>query len=503
MNGNGSPRLRFAPSPTGRLHVGNARTALFNWLVARAGGGRFILRLEDTDAERSTDDAAAGIVDDLAWLGLDWDEGPVKGGGYGPYRQSERQELYRAEAGRLLDTGKAYHCFCRPEDLARAREAARKAGQPVRYPGTCRGIPRDEAERRIAAGEPAALRFRMPDDTLTVSDMVRGDVTFDCSEFGDLVILRADGTAAYNFAVVVDDAGMRISHVIRGEDHLTNTPKQVLLFQALGYEPLPRYAHLPMILGPDRSPLSKRHGVTSVGQFREEGVLPRALVNYLALLGWSPGSGEEEILSPGELVDRFDLERVNRSAAVFDPDKLTWINGKHWRALGSEQRLDAALPFLQQAHWCPEEPGGAELGWLDAALEVLAPKVDRLDHLAPMFDVFFDFDPTSAVDPEARDALGAPEARLVLEALHRVIADAGPAPEGGFQPLFKQVQKETGVKGKDFYHPLRAALTGSMSGLELGALIPLLEQGKALKGFLQRIPGVGERIGLVLGTEIG
>lgn len=503
MNGISGPRLRFAPSPTGRLHVGNARTALFNWLVARAGGGRFILRLEDTDAERSTDEAAAGIVADLAWLGLDWDEGPVKGGEFGPYRQSERQDLYRREAGRLLDAGLAYHCFCRPPDLARAREAARAAGQPVRYPGTCRGIPREEAQRRNAAGEPAALRFRMPEGQLTVHDLVRGEVTFDGGEFGDLVILRTDGSAAYNFAVVVDDARMRISHVIRGEDHLTNTPKQIRLFEALGYNPLPLYAHLPMILGPDRSPLSKRHGVTSVGQFREEGILSRALVNYLALLGWSPGAGEEEILSPEELVGRFALQRVNRSAAVFDPDKLTWINGKHWRSLEADQQLAAAMPFLCRTDWCPEAPAGAELEWLADAVEALAPKVERLDRLAPMFAVFFDFDPAAADDPGAREALAAPEARVVLEALHRELEASGPAPEGGFKALFKRVQKETGVKGKAFFHPLRAALTGSMSGLELGGLVPLLEQGKGLGGFARRIPGVGERIRLVLGRENG
>ena len=503
MNETTGPRVRFAPSPTGMLHVGNARTALFNWLLARAGGGQLILRLEDTDLQRSTSRSAGGIIDDLRWLGLDWDEGPEQGGDFGPYRQSERLDLYRAEARRLLDAGQAYHCFCSPDDLQRARQAAREKGQPQRYPGTCRQIDRQDAEARIAAGEPAALRFRMPDGFLTVHDLVRGEVQFDCGEFGDLVILRADGTAAYNFAVVVDDAGMRISHVIRGEDHLTNTPRQIHLFRALGYDPLPEYAHLPMILGPDRSRLSKRHGVTSVGQFRDEGYLPRALVNYLALLGWSPGSGVEEIMDPGELVQRFSLERVNRSAAVFDPVKLSWVNGKHWRAMDAGGRLDAALPFLRRTEWCPEVPGDHELVWLSLALEAVSPKVERLDALDGLFRVFFHFDPrAAAADPQALAALEEPEVRQVLEALHGELESGGAAGEGGMAALFKRVQKGAGVKGPRFYHPLRAALTGSLSGMELGSLIPLLEQGKGLDGFQTRIIGVGERIGMVLDSGL-
>lgn len=498
MNETTAPRLRFAPSPSGMLHVGNARTALFNWLVARAAGGRFILRLEDTDAERSTGASASGIMDDLRWLGLQWDEGPEAGGDCGPYRQSQRLDLYRREARRLLDAGQAYHCFCRPGELEQARQFALAQGLAQRYPGTCRTIPRQQAEARLAAGEPAALRFRMPDGLLTVRDLVRGEVSFDCGEFGDLVILRADGTAAYNFAVVVDDAGMRISHVIRGEDHLTNTPKQVHLFRALGYGRLPEYAHLPMILGPDRSRLSKRHGVTSVRQFREEGFLPLALVNYLALLGWSPGSGEEEIMGPAELVRRFAVERVNKSAAVFDPAKLTWVNGKHWRAMDAGGRLEAAMPFLRRAEWCPEAPGDGELAWISEALEALVQKVERLDALPGLFQVFFYFDSRAVSDPQALAALEVPGARPVLEALHRELESGGAADEGGMSALFKRVQKETGVKGKDFYHPLRAALTGSLSGIELGGLIPLLEQGKNLTGFSPRIPGVGERIGMVL-----
>jgi len=498
-----TPRLRFAPSPTGMLHVGNARTALFNWLVARAGGGRFILRLEDTDAERSTAQSAGAIIEDLKWLGLEWDEGPEQGGDFGPYRQSERLDLYRREARRLLDGGHAYYCFCRPEDLERARQAAVEEGRPQRYAGTCRSISRPEAEKRMAAGEPAALRFRMPDGELTVHDLVRGEVRFDCGEFGDLVILRADGTAAYNFAVVVDDAGMRISHVVRGEDHLTNTPKQIHLFRALGHDRLPKYAHLPMILGPDHSRLSKRHGVTSVRQFREEGILPLALVNYLALLGWSPGSGEEEVMTPGELVRRFSLRRVTRSAAVFDPVKLTWLNGKHWRAMEAEDRLAMALPFFRRTEWCPEEPGGEELAWLSEAVEALALKVERLDGLDPLFRVFFHFDPSAAVDdPEARAALSSPTAGPVLQALHRELQAGAAGAEGGLPALFKRVQKEAGVKGQDFYHPLRAALTGSMSGMELGGLIPLLEKGKGLGGFHGRIAGVGERIGMVLAAGL-
>ena len=311
-------RLRFAPSPTGQLHVGNARTALFNWLLARGQGGTFIVRIEDTDVERSTRESEQAILDDLHWLGLEWTEGVEAGGEHGPYRQTERLHIYRAHAVELLSSGKAYHCFCSAEQLEADRQDALKAGRPPKYTGRCRAVSRDEARKRIENGEPAVIRFRVPGQPAasrsTTSSAVQ--LSFDMDVIGDSVLLRSNGVPAYNFAVVIDDALMEITHVVRGEDHISNTPRQVLLYEAFGWTP-PMFAHVSLVLGPDHAPLSKRHGATSVKEFRDRGYLPEALTNYLALIGWSPGEGEE-LLPIEELARRFRLENVGHSAGVFD-----------------------------------------------------------------------------------------------------------------------------------------------------------------------------------------
>ena len=308
-------RVRFAPSPTGNLHVGNARTALFNWLLARRHGGTCVLRIEDTDIERSTAESERAIRDDLRWLGLDWDEGPDVGGPHAPYRQSERIADYAEAARSLLAAGKAYYCFCSADDLERERREALATGQPPKYSGKCRANDPTAAADRVRAGETTALRFAVPAGrSVTFRDLVRGEVTFETEVIGDPVILRSNGRPAYNFAVVVDDAAMEITHVVRGEDHISNTPRQILLYDALGL-PSPAFAHLSLVLGSDHAPLSKRHGATSVAEFRDRGYLPEALVNYLALLGWSPGDSEE-LLDVTEMARRFELERVTHSAAV-------------------------------------------------------------------------------------------------------------------------------------------------------------------------------------------
>jgi glutamyl-tRNA synthetase len=291
-------RVRFAPSPTGLLHVGNARTALFNWLLARGRGGTFVLRIEDTDVERSTPESEQGILNDLRWLGLDWDEGPDVGGPHGPYRQSERLDLYRSYAHELVEQGHAYHCFCSAEQLEADRRAALESGRPPQYSGRCRDLSPSTAAERLASGHPAVVRFRVPQGrTVAFQDVVRGTVQFETEVIGDPVLVRSDGHPAYNFAVVIDDALMEITHVVRGEDHISNTPRQVLLYEALKFQP-PVFAHLALVLGPDHTPLSKRHGATSVSEFRTRGYLPEALVNYLALLGWSPGGGDEVLPAP-------------------------------------------------------------------------------------------------------------------------------------------------------------------------------------------------------------
>ncbi len=360
-------RVRFAPSPTGQLHVGNARTALFNWLLARGAGGTFILRIEDTDVERSTRESESAIVRDLRWLGLDWDEGPDIGGAHGPYRQSERLHLYQSYATELLSAGAAYYCFCSTAQLDAERQDALANGRPARYAGTCRRLSREQAAARIAAGERPAIRFRVPEERDVVfTDAVRGDVRFQTDVIGDPIIVRADGTPAYNFAVVVDDALMEVTHVVRGEDHISNTPRQILLYEALGFAP-PTFAHLSLVMGPDHSPLSKRHGATSVAEFRGKGYLPEALVNYLALIGWSPGGGDE-LLPIDELARRFSLEAVGHSAGVFDEEKLAWAN-RHYLKIADPTRLaELALPYFNEAGVDDERPMPQGLAFLASAI---------------------------------------------------------------------------------------------------------------------------------------
>src|SRR6186713_310773 len=354
-------RLRFAPSPTGQLHVGNARTALFNWLLARGRGGVLVLRIEDTDTERSTRQSEQSILADLKWLGLDWDEGPDVGGPHGPYRQSERVDLYATTVNEWLGNGRAYRCFCTPDRLEADRQAALAAGLPPKYGGRCRDLPAAEVADRIANGEAAAIRFRIPERRdVTFNDIVRGTVTFSTDVIGDPVIVRSDGRPAYNFAVVVDDVQMAITHVIRGEDHISNTPRQVLMYEALGAKP-PAFAHLSLVLGPDHAPLSKRHGATSVAEFRERGYLPEALVNYLALIGWSPGGGDE-LLPLDELARRFSLGGVSHSAGVFDEEKLAWAN-RHYLKLAEPVRLAALVVRYLRKTGLATDPSPAAIAW--------------------------------------------------------------------------------------------------------------------------------------------
>src|SRR6187397_1440048 len=373
-------RLRFAPSPTGQLHVGNARTALFNWLLAAGQGGTFILRIEDTDLERSSRESEQAILEDLRWMGLDWTEGIEAGGDHGPYRQTERLHMYRAYAVELLSSGAAYHCFCSAEQLEADRQAALAAGRPPKYAGRCRSQSRDEARRRIDGGEKAVIRFRVPEGhrDIVFNDLVRGEVRFSTEVIGDPVLVRSDGIPAYNYAVVIDDALMEITHVIRGEDHISNTPRQILLYEAFGWKP-PAFAHVSLVMGPDHSPLSKRHGATSVAEFRARGYLPEALTNYLALLGWSPGEGEE--LVPIErLAPRFRLQDVGHSAGVFDIDKLAWVNRHYLKAADPMRLARLAVPYLRAAEWVAE-PNEAGMEFLASIVPAAASAVDRLDQV--------------------------------------------------------------------------------------------------------------------------
>src|SRR5579864_1085072 len=460
-------RVRFAPSPTGQLHVGNARTALFNWLLARGHGGTLILRIEDTDAERSTRESEVSMLRDLRWLGLDWDEGPDIGGPRGPYRQSERQHLYQSYASELLNNGAAYYCFCSTAQLEAERQNALAAGRPARYAGTCRHLTRDLAEARIAAGERPAIRFRIPDQRDVVfRDVVRGDVRFQTDVIGDPVIIRADGTPAYNFAVVVDDALMEVTHVIRGEDHISNTPRQILVYEALGFT-APVFAHLALVMGPDHSPLSKRHGVTSVAEFRARGYLPEALVNYLALVGWSPRDGDDAELMPvEELARRFSLDRVGHSAGVFDEEKLAWVNRHYLKAADPIRLAELSVPFFIEAG-VAMDPDQRGIEFLALAMAMASSSVDRLDQAPGRVAFLFDFSPERALEDSAvRGELATAGARAVVEALAQELAGAPRLDRDRFRAVAHQVQARTGQKGRALFHPIRIALTALSDGPE-------------------------------------
>jgi nondiscriminating glutamyl-tRNA synthetase len=500
VNASHPVRARFAPSPTGQLHVGNARTALFNWLFARQKGGTVILRIEDTDLERSEARYEDQLVGDLKWMGIDWDEGPDVGGPYAPYRQSDRLDLYREHAERLLQEGKAYLCFCTEEELQQERERAAAEQASQLYSGKCRNIDPAEAQRRRAAGEACAIRLRIPERPIRFHDVVHGDVEFSNEVVSDPIILRSSGMPVYNYVVVIDDALMKITHVIRGDDHLSNTPKQVALYEALGW-PVPEFAHLSTILGADRERLSKRHGATSIANFRDMGVLPEALVNYLALLGWAPSGGTREIFSLQELSKEFSLERVTPSAAVFDMEKLYWLNRHYIKQAAPERIAKLAMPYysrafaeeLAQAHgfevsgrqvWMPPQP---VIDWLAKVTQLLAPYVDRLDQLPERAAMIFNYDAKAALaNPDNAEVLAMSQtdavvARFTVKVLENESASAGKLTPEEFKVMVNEVKAETGAKGKELFHPIRIMLTGSHSGPDFDRVIPIVEQGNHLQ----------------------
>ena len=494
-------RARFAPSPTGQLHVGNARTALFNWLFARQNGGTMVLRVEDTDVARSEARYEDQLIADLKWLGLDWDEGPDMGGPYTPYRQSDRLETYREHAERLLNEGKAYLCFCSEEDLQKERDQAKATGgQPI-YSGKCRSIDSAEAKRRRASGESSAIRLRIPEHPIRFHDIVHGNVSFPNEVISDPIILRSSGMPVYNYVVVIDDALMKITHVIRGDDHLSNTPKQVALYEALGW-PVPEFAHLSTILGSDRERLSKRHGATSIANFRDMGILPEALANYLALLGWAPSGGTREIFTLQELLKEFSLERVTPSAAVFDMEKLYWLNRQYIKQAAPERISKLALPYYHRAiltgvanDSVPEGREGVPLwtpsteitDWLAKVTQLLAPYVDRLDQLPDKAQTIFEYDAMAALSkPDNAEVLTWPHttavfSRFIVKVLELecTTENSSITPEQ-FKKIVNDVKAETGTKGKELFHPIRIVLTGSHSGPDFDRLIPILEEGSRL-----------------------
>ncbi len=464
-------RVRFAPSPTGHLHVGNARTALFNWLFARHCGGTLVLRIEDTDLARSHETHVQNILKDLRWLGLDWDEGPDIGGEVGPYQQSQRLGIYQQYLKKLIDRGLAYPCFCSLDELEKKRQDQLDEHQASKYDGTCRAIPREDWDRLSRERAPS-WRFRMPEKTVVLHDLIRGQVVFDTSLFGDFIIMRPSGVPSFHFAVAVDDVCMKITHVVRGEDHLTNTPRHLALFEALGEE-APQFAHMSMVMGPGKTKLSKRHGAVSIAQYRERGYLPGGLANYIALLGWAPPS---EIMTLEEMVPHFDLERVGKSASIFDPDKLDWVASQHVRREDPSRLASLSIPYLQQAGLISGEVAEDRFQWLIRIIGVLkdyVPCLSRIpDHARMFFAERLDY---GALPEPARLLLQVPGVSGMLQAAAAVVEaqEAELAPE--FVGLLAQrVKEQTGWGGKKFYMTFRVAVTGQEHGPELAEVVSIL-----------------------------
>jgi len=463
-------RVRFAPSPTGELHVGGARTALFNWLFSRHHEGTFILRIEDTDEERSEEDHIEGIFEALTWLGIDWDEGPV--------HQSERLDLYGDYVSLLMNSGNAYYCFCTPEELDEQRQAAQEEGEGWKYPGTCRELSSDEIQEQLEADAPKVVRFKVPQEgTTVVQDVVHDEVTFENEELDDFVLLRSDEKPTYHLSNVVDDIEMGITHVIRGADHLSNTPKQILVYDALDAS-LPAFAHLPLILGEDKKRLSKRHGATSVTHFRGKGFLPGAVVNYLALLGWSPGT-DQEIFTVPELVREFSLERVNKSNAVFDLEKLSWLNGQYISEVpAGELRIPVRDALRNRGCW-QEELDMERRDYFFALINLWQSRsrtINELaDNIAPFLTEAFPYEPEAVHEYLTDTDLITP-----LETLKNAFAATDPWSQEEIERTLRDTADEVGREAADLIHATRVALTGKKASPSIFEVLELMGRGKSL-----------------------
>lgn len=478
------PRVRFAPSPTGYLHVGGARTALFNWLYARRHGGTFVLRIEDTDMERSSTDMVTAIFNSMTWLGLDWDEGPRVGGPHGPYFQTERLDKYRAAAEKLVASGHAYRCFCKPEDLKAERAVAEAAGTPWNYDRRCTRLAADEIARRVAAGAPHAIRFRVPSGTTTFDDLVHGAIAFDNANIEDFVIIRSDTYPTYHLSVVVDDVDMAITEVVRGDDHISNTPKQVLLYEAMG-APVPRFAHVPLILGPDKKRLSKRHGATSVGEYETQGYLPEAMVNFLALLGWSPG-GDQELFTRQELIDRFALEGISGGNAVFNPEKLDWFNHQHIMRLPAGDVLRRIQPDLEALGWWSADFATDTAGWMSRVIELLKPRAKKLADIAPQLRTFLSDDllfDEAAVTKHLSDPAVPDHLRAWIGVLEAVPVFEAAALEAALRAL----AESRGIKPGVLIHATRVCVTGQGNSPGLFDVMELVGRERVLARLRARV----------------
>jgi nondiscriminating glutamyl-tRNA synthetase len=472
-------RVRYAPSPTGHLHIGGARTALFNYLVARRSGGAFIIRFEDTDQTRHVESGIDNQLNGLRWLGLDWDESVDVGGPYGPYRQMERLDLYQPYVDRLLREGNAYPCYCSEHDLEQERAEQEARGEMPRYSGKCRHLTPEQAAVYIAEGRKPSTRFRVPENKIIAFvDQVREQVEFESNGIGDFIIVRPDGIPTYNFAVILDDFLMKINLVIRGEEHLSNTPRQIMMYEALGL-PIPAFAHLALILNQDRKKMSKRDEsiIQFIEQYKELGYLPEAVINFIALLGWSP-KGEEEIFTREELVAQFSLDRGSKSPAVFDMDKLNWMNNHYLKKAPLSRVVELSLPHLQKAGYLPAELDGTKLEWATALIGLNQERMRFVAEIVDLSALFFQDEMT--VDDEASSILAEEHVPTVLQSFLEQVNQAVEFTPEAMPALLKNVQKETGYKGKQLFMSIRAALTGQVHGPDLNLTLYLLGKEKVV-----------------------
>ncbi|MGE9911499.1 glutamate--tRNA ligase [Atopobiaceae bacterium SGI.236] len=488
-------RVRFAPSPTGKLHIGGARTAIYNWAFARANGGTFILRIDDTDPTRSTDENTQVILRAMRWLGLDWDEGPEVGGDYGPYFQTERLDVYRDAARKLVDEGRAYYCFCTPEKLEADRKAAQERHDPFQgYQRTCRDIDPAEAQRRVDAGEPYTIRIKVPQDRgdVVVHDAVHGDVTFNARELDDFIIFRSDGTPTYNFATVVDDADMGITHIIRGDDHLSNTPRQVMVYEALG-APVPVFAHISMILGADGKKLSKRHGATSVEEYRDAGYLSDAFVNYLALLGWAL-DGETTIVPRDVLASRFSLDHVSKNPATFDPEKLDWVNGQYLQAMDdSTFSSEVLMPQLVAAGLETEGAPAHDSAWYDLLSSLLKPRTTLAPQVVEKARFLYEGDEVTLDEKSVSKNIAKEGVSACLEAAREALEaiDADGWHAEAIDAALEELPERLGVGKRKVFQAVRVAECGNQVSPPLGASMELLGRDASLARLTRAMPLAG------------
>jgi len=484
-------RVRYAPSPTGHLHIGNARTAIFNYLFARHHGGEFIIRIEDTDLKRNIAGGEESQLTYLKWLGVDWDESIDKVGEYGPYRQTERIDIYNAHTAQLLESKQAYHCYCTEEELEREREEQSARGETPKYSGRCRHLSDAEREKLAAEGRVPSVRFTVPANrTYTWNDTVKSEISFQSDDFGDFVIVKKDGIPTYNYAVAIDDHLMAITHVLRGEDHITNTPRQLMVYEAFGWTP-PEFGHMTLIVNEHRKKLSKRDEsiIQFIEQYDKLGFLPEALFNFITLLGWSP-EGEQEIYGREQLIEIFNANRLSKSPAVFDTAKLNWINQHYMKQATPERVVELCLPHLKAAGRLSDNPSEQELEWANALVQLFRDHLRYGAEIVALSDLFFADVPE--LDDESKQVMSEATVPAVLAAFRNQVDSAG---EAGFsvdnmKALIKAVQTETGVKGKGLFMPIRIALTGQMHGPDLNGTIWLLGRERVLKRLSDSLAGL-------------